>query len=216
MHCRICGRVNPRVLRPSGHRGSARGARITTRFRPRKHPRLRSAPLHFGAVPCCGGADSGTRAKTPGPVVSPPAVRLRGPHLAASAPAPGQAALLPSRRLRAGRLAARLGADSELPEIGTPAEASDAPNASRTSPVLTADTASHCIKLVARSSLDALACLLRAPRRHTREDSGAFLASLHRPPARTSFVGTAPATGSLGSERPETSRRPNPKCPCLR
>jgi hypothetical protein len=43
-----------------------------------KQPRRRFASLHFpGAAPCLGGADSGTHAKTPGPVVAPPAVRLR-------------------------------------------------------------------------------------------------------------------------------------------
>jgi hypothetical protein len=42
--------------------------------------------------------------------------------------------------------------------------------------------------------------------RHTREDSGAVVSSLRRPPLRASCVGTAPAPGSLGSARPETSR----------
>jgi hypothetical protein len=110
-----------------------------SKSRQSKQPRRRSASLHFpGAAPCLGGANSGTHAKTPGPVVSPPAVRLRGPHLSASAPAPGQAALLPSRRLRADRLAIRPAANSDLPEIGTPADPADAPNDSGTNPASTA------------------------------------------------------------------------------
>ena len=68
--------------------------------------------------------------------------------------------------------------------------------------------ATHCINLVAGSSLDAAGCPWRMPSQHTREDTGAFVTSLLRPPARASFVGSAPATGSLGSERPETSRGP--------
>mgnify|MGYP001426011533 CR=1 FL=1 len=100
-----------------------------------------------------------------------------------------------------GPIAVRITAASDEPEIGTPA----CPPDIRNTPT---DTASHCINLVAGSSIDALACLLRTLRRHTREDSGTFLASLLRPPTRASCVGTAPAIGSLGSARPETSRGP--------
>ena len=128
----------PTRLSPRRARTSVRTRRLPTISDPASNRACVPLRSTFGAAPCHGGADSGTRAKTPGPVVSPPAVRLRGPHLAASAPAPGLAALLPSRRLRAGRLIARPVANSDLPEIGTPADLADALNDTGTNPASTA------------------------------------------------------------------------------
>ncbi len=169
--------------------------------------RTTAPPLRVCAtVRLCGAATTGTRRTCGIGLCS----RDRPPARAASRRLRSgfrPCCALPGRRLRPGQGRANR-QRHRCPEMGTPAVPTRALNHHERRLIHLPTKQATASNSSLRSSLDADACPLRSPPRHTHEDSGSVVVSLRRPPPRTSCVGTAPATGLLASARPETSRGP--------
>jgi hypothetical protein len=178
----------PTRLSPSRATASAVHTAASDRFRPCKQPRLRSASLHFRRGPLRWRSQLRHTREDTGPgrlsARRPPARAALGGFRSGYRPG----CVPPVPETSCGPIASPTVANSDLTEIGTADDPTEAPDARRTSPLSSWPTpASHCINLVARSSLDAAACSWRTPhgtRAKTRaRSSSRFSVRLRGPPS---------------------------------